>query len=215
MGDRLIIAPQWVREEWDAMQVWDDSRAQREAQRLQREQPFVLVYVLATLEDEGAEALTLGFELAHAIDGAYRRALGTQPTPIDERVMEQATEETMAHFADLAEAEPELAYRRMMFGRELAVPAVLTECLKILFEVSADVPEIEAALGALFISTMAIAKAYERVHGMAAADTPKSSLAESIERETGQPIPKLGRNEPCPCGSGKKFKKCCGQRTTL
>ncbi len=23
--------------------------------------------------------------------------------------------------------------------------------------------------------------------------------------------PKLGRNDPCPCGSGKKFKKCCGQ----
>ena len=23
--------------------------------------------------------------------------------------------------------------------------------------------------------------------------------------------PKTGRNEPCPCGSGKKFKKCCGQ----
>ena len=21
---------------------------------------------------------------------------------------------------------------------------------------------------------------------------------------------KLGRNDPCPCGSGKKFKKCCG-----
>ncbi len=31
------------------------------------------------------------------------------------------------------------------------------------------------------------------------------------------PIPaghtaKVGRNEPCPCGSGKKFKKCCGAR---
>lgn len=22
--------------------------------------------------------------------------------------------------------------------------------------------------------------------------------------------PKIGRNEPCPCGSGKKFKKCHG-----
>jgi uncharacterized protein len=22
--------------------------------------------------------------------------------------------------------------------------------------------------------------------------------------------PKVGRNDPCPCGSGKKFKKCCG-----
>lgn len=24
---------------------------------------------------------------------------------------------------------------------------------------------------------------------------------------------KIGRNEPCPCGSGKKYKKCCGNRT--
>ncbi|MGD0470183.1 MAG: SEC-C metal-binding domain-containing protein [Terriglobales bacterium] len=23
---------------------------------------------------------------------------------------------------------------------------------------------------------------------------------------------KLGRNDPCPCGSGKKYKKCCGGR---
>ena len=23
-------------------------------------------------------------------------------------------------------------------------------------------------------------------------------------------VKKVGRNEPCPCGSGKKFKKCCG-----
>jgi SEC-C motif-containing protein len=23
-------------------------------------------------------------------------------------------------------------------------------------------------------------------------------------------IAKVGRNDPCPCGSGKKFKKCCG-----
>jgi len=28
-----------------------------------------------------------------------------------------------------------------------------------------------------------------------------------IERES----PKIGRNDPCPCGSGKKYKKCCGR----
>jgi len=31
---------------------------------------------------------------------------------------------------------------------------------------------------------------------------------------TQQPIrvgPKVGRNEPCPCGSGKKYKNCCGR----
>ena len=26
---------------------------------------------------------------------------------------------------------------------------------------------------------------------------------------------KVGRNEPCPCGSGKKFKKCCGASGAL
>ncbi|AOH83952.1 transporter [Sphingomonas panacis] len=28
--------------------------------------------------------------------------------------------------------------------------------------------------------------------------------------EVGTPAAKVGRNDPCPCGSGKKFKKCCG-----
>lgn len=27
--------------------------------------------------------------------------------------------------------------------------------------------------------------------------------------------PKVGRNDPCPCGSGKKFKQCCGGQHTL
>jgi uncharacterized protein len=26
-------------------------------------------------------------------------------------------------------------------------------------------------------------------------------------------MPKIGRNDPCPCGSGKKFKHCCGKTT--
>jgi tetratricopeptide (TPR) repeat protein len=35
----------------------------------------------------------------------------------------------------------------------------------------------------------------------------KRSAAVAVTRVT---KPKIGRNEPCPCGSGKKFKKCCG-----
>jgi uncharacterized protein len=31
----------------------------------------------------------------------------------------------------------------------------------------------------------------------------------TFRRET----PKIGRNDPCPCGSGKKFKQCCGKTT--
>ena len=28
--------------------------------------------------------------------------------------------------------------------------------------------------------------------------------------ETVRNVQKVGRNDPCPCGSGKKYKKCCG-----
>jgi alpha-beta hydrolase superfamily lysophospholipase len=34
--------------------------------------------------------------------------------------------------------------------------------------------------------------------------------ASILARHTYRAPPKVGRNEPCPCGSGKKFKKCCG-----
>lgn len=36
-------------------------------------------------------------------------------------------------------------------------------------------------------------------------------IATTFQREH----PKVGRNDPCPCGSGKKFKKCCGVATVL
>lgn len=36
-------------------------------------------------------------------------------------------------------------------------------------------------------------------------------VAKTYQREH----PKVGRNDPCPCGSGKKFKKCCGVASTL
>jgi uncharacterized protein len=39
----------------------------------------------------------------------------------------------------------------------------------------------------------------------------------AIERTIGKPseheIQKISRNAPCPCGSGRKFKKCCGSST--
>ena len=42
----------------------------------------------------------------------------------------------------------------------------------------------------------------------AAAQAPQGEVkVKQIKLET----PKVGRNEPCPCGSGKKYKKCCGK----
>ena len=48
-----------------------------------------------------------------------------------------------------------------------------------------------------------------------AAPSPPANDAEpeapKIELPIKRELPKVGRNEPCPCGSGKKFKNCCGR----
>ena len=40
--------------------------------------------------------------------------------------------------------------------------------------------------------------------------TSRAERGNTTHRRAG---PKIGRNDPCPGGSGKKFKKCCGQAT--
>jgi preprotein translocase subunit SecA len=53
--------------------------------------------------------------------------------------------------------------------------------------------------------------------GSTGAPQPKASdvvseAAAAVEKA--KPIrtgPKVGRNDPCPCGSGKKYKQCCGK----
>jgi len=47
---------------------------------------------------------------------------------------------------------------------------------------------------------------YFRAHREAYAGT-------TFKSEPQRTAPKVGRNNPCPCGSGKKYKRCCGGAT--
>jgi len=44
----------------------------------------------------------------------------------------------------------------------------------------------------------------------------QARMAGSGDQQTVQQVvrggDKIGRNDPCPCGSGKKYKKCCGAK---
>lgn len=57
----------------------------------------------------------------------------------------------------------------------------------------------------IFSSTTVLykSKAFSKTLGIIEEDIEKPSLE-------GVDLSKIGRNDPCPCGSGKKFKKCCG-----
>ena len=36
------------------------------------------------------------------------------------------------------------------------------------------------------------------------------TTGKTMPKPAARALPKIGRNDPCSCGSGKKFKKCCG-----
>ena len=41
--------------------------------------------------------------------------------------------------------------------------------------------------------------------------TAVASQAQASNTTVRRSTPKVGRNDPCPCGSGKKYKNCCGR----
>jgi SWIM/SEC-C metal-binding protein len=54
------------------------------------------------------------------------------------------------------------------------------------------------------------------VHYILGVESDKPEDISDLERALSPPEPpraalKVGRNDPCPCGSGRKFKKCCAQ----
>jgi preprotein translocase subunit SecA len=54
--------------------------------------------------------------------------------------------------------------------------------------------------------TKALAKRNLQPVGYTDGDDWGDESVQTVRRES----PKVGRNDPCPCGSGKKYKKCCG-----
>ena len=66
--------------------------------------------------------------------------------------------------------------------------------------VAAEAPEGEEAAA----ETAAVSKAAARRSRVAVAAGGRAAGRRPVGAH------KVGRNDPCPCGSGKKYKKCCG-----
>jgi preprotein translocase subunit SecA len=56
---------------------------------------------------------------------------------------------------------------------------------------------------------------HEQLSGYDHLSRDMADQAQAAEPQKVQTIvrdePRVGRNDPCPCGSGKKYKKCCGK----
>ena len=70
------------------------------------------------------------------------------------------------------------------------------------FQLEAESAELLPALIASVYGVRDWWRTYWRTHG--------ARSAHPVNLPTVRDTPKVGRNDPCPCGSGKKFKKCHG-----
>ena len=109
------------------------------------------------------------------------------------------------HLRGFAQKQPKQEYKREAFELfSQLIDAVKHEVTRVLLTVRIREPE------ALEQAADRIEQRAEHVPGMqyASADNNKSDLPQDFELPPGV---RVGRNDPCPCGSGKKYKQCHGK----
>ena len=120
------------------------------------------------------------------------------------------------HLRGYAQKQPKQEYKKEAFElfSEL-LEKVKREVVSLLARVRIrDEAEIAAAEAEERARAEAIARQMQFQHpdmGGLGADEEAAAVRSGGGFSIGEEVPRVGRNEPCPCGSGKKFKHCHGQ----
>lgn len=172
------------------------------AQRLNREQPALLKFAARLKQEQGdasGEAAVFYGTLVWAIfDRAFGRRL---PRLILQNLSEaqKVVDEERGAIPDLKDRPVHERVSPGLFERQPHLMAKLQELLA--DDVKENAITVECA-DAILGPTQVIVEAFDAA---LAARRPGHSLHPVVREE-----PKVGRNEPCPCGSGKKWKRCHG-----
>ena len=106
--------------------------------------------------------------------------------------------------------DPLIEYKREGFELfEGMEGRIAKEAIEYLMKVQVAV-EPERVAQAADLSELPLAPSGDGRRGRQREATPGRSLGPAAAPAVAASRAKIGRNEPCPCGSGKKYKKCCG-----
>jgi hypothetical protein len=172
------------------------------AQRLQKEQPFLLQHAAAVRTEHGdtvGEAAVFYATLVWAMfdrgrDGTMPR-LTAQNLADADRIVTDA----LGAVEGLAEKPP---HERVAPALAETQPHIYRKLTELIAE---DVKEAAMTLE----TASAIIKPVQVV--VEAFDAALAGRRPGERQGTVVATAKVGRNEPCPCGSGKKYKKCHGE----
>jgi preprotein translocase subunit SecA len=184
-------------------------------------------------EDDKLHEQSLREKIIEAVQAAYDQkcaAVGPDMRRIEKQIMLQILDtlwkdhlSTMDHLRQgihlraYAQKNPKQEYKRESFALfEQLLVNLKYEVVKFLSHVQIQRNDESAAIEqqrreAAAREQLAFQHAEApSMSGEALAETPDASEAEAPQTYT-RAQPKVGRNEPCPCGSGKKYKQCHGK----
>lgn len=209
------IPPQSIEEMWDVKGL---------EHRL--EQDFAIELPLQQWLDEDDKLAEEGLRqrIHEAVEKAYQEKEALLPDP---RMMRQLEKQVMLqeldrhwkeHLANMdhlrqgiwmrshAQKNPKQEYKREAFDLFAGMLDNLKEdVITLLAKVRFQMPEEVEAMKRTEVNQAGMQAQHESASALPQSDTARQ--AETFVREQ----PKVGRNEPCPCGSGKKFKQCHGK----
>jgi len=189
-------------------------------------------------EDNGLDEKGIRARVTEAVKAAYDEKKARVGAPVLEhfekaimlQVIDQFWREHLAamdylrqgiHLRGYAQKDPKQEYKREAFGMFNDMLGrfkneVISILARVQIQTEAEVEQIEAqrrAAAELVEHKMQLqhAAAQDVLHAEPAVPPPlapsPTTKPETFQRE----LPKVGRNDACPCGSGKKYKHCHGQ----
>jgi preprotein translocase subunit SecA len=215
---RLYVAPESIEEQWDLSGLENVLASEYELRTpvasWVKEEPEISDEAIRervrelSLKQYDAKVELVGGELFHQ----FERNLMLQ-------TLDQHWREHLAaldhlrqgiHLRGYAQKNPKQEYKREAFELfsdmlDHIKQDVVKVVLKVQVRTQQDVQAVEEAPA---VSNVRYQHAgYDEALAAAASDTPTAVASPPFAR-TG---PKVGRNDPCPCGSGKKYKHCHGR----
>jgi hypothetical protein len=184
-------------------------RADRDAKRFVERQPVVSAAVLALTEDVGEDAAAIALYYASVVAECYAAARGRALPRVRDRVMDETLAAMQRWSCELENMHEQLLARRALYGRDHDQPYLVAELIRYLTDATEE-GEVDCDdVGAIFSVLLVVIRAFDRVSGR-----PESvpSMERVLQEITGAPLPRLHRLEPCPCGSGRRYRECCLKR---
>ncbi|HEY6175500.1 MAG TPA: SEC-C metal-binding domain-containing protein [Kofleriaceae bacterium] len=172
------------------------------AQRLQREQPFLLQHAAAVKTEHGdavGEAAVFYATLVWAMFDRTRDSTLPRLTTQNLADADTVVTDALAGIDGLTDRPP---HERVAPALVATQPHIYAKLADLLAEDVKEAAMTAETASTIIKPTQVVIEAFDAaIAGRRPGERQGTVVADA----------KIGRNEPCPCGSGKKYKKCHGE----